>query len=186
MAHERSPESAAKDTSRKTYRISPIRQAILPALFLMFVAALLIGAWLDKDPASRRALCLTAGTVFLIGLPFFFIVRYTRLTISPDGVEVRQFGWTVGAAWDNVAALCLDPGAQGLELRRPMTGWGAKILAGGNAMVSRMVMFYPPEHKKLVDEHRWIPVEPFGWWFRHGQLRQDIARHAPWLFEEKP
>jgi hypothetical protein len=178
MSTDRSPTA-------RTYRISPIRQAILPAIFLAIICVLLIGALLDKDPAERFALCLTAGILFLIGLPMFWLVRYTRLTISPDGVEVRQFGWTVSAPWDNVASLCLDPGAQGLELRRPMTNWGAKILAGGNAMVSAMLQFYPPEHKKLVDEHRWIPLEPFAWWFRHGQLRQDLARHAPWLFGEK-
>ena len=185
MADQRSPENAPKDARRKTYHISPIRQAVLPVLFLAFILVLLIGALLNKDPANRSALCLLAGVLFLIGLPMFWIVRYTRLTVSPDGVAVRQFGWTVSAPWDNVAALCLDPGAEGLELRRPMTGRGAKILAGGNAIVSLVLQFYPPEHRRLISEHRWIPMEPFGWWFRHGQLRQDIARHAPSLVEGK-
>ena len=37
------------------------------------------------------------------------------------------------------------------------------------------------EQIQLIAERRFIPIEPFAYWLKKGQLRDDLIRHAPAL-----
>jgi hypothetical protein len=38
---------------------------------------------------------------------------------------------------------------------------------------------YDDLQSRLLSERRFIPIEAFAYWLKHGQLRDDLARHAP-------
>jgi hypothetical protein len=38
---------------------------------------------------------------------------------------------------------------------------------------------YDDQQRALIAERRWIPIEPFAWYVRHGSLVADVAHFAP-------
>jgi len=166
----------------KAYYISPMRRGFLPVFTLGILVFLCAGSLLAKDPLDRYALSATAIAVFCIMSPFILVVYYTRLRISPAGVHVRQLGWSVSTAWDNVLAVRMDRNAEGLVLREPLKGRGPLALRIGRLIPG----WYRPEQYELVGQGRWIPLDPFAWHFRHGDLLARFRLHAPALFPDSP
>lgn len=43
----------------------------------------------------------------------------------------------------------------------------------------RGLRLYNVDQVRLLAERRFIPIEAFAYWLKHGPLRDDLARHAP-------
>jgi hypothetical protein len=176
--HQLSPGAVSSGTVPvKYYRVSPARLAVIPVFLLLLEIALLAGSCLVGTPRERFALLATAGTTFCIIFPFVFLVRYTRLSLSPGGLEVRQLGYRLKTTWDNIQEIRLDRGCEGLVLREPMKGGGVLALKTGFLLP----VWYRSWQVDLVSRGVWIPLEPFSWHFRHGDLLEEIRRYAPGL-----
>ena len=108
-----------------------------------------------------------------------WIARRTRLVLSDDGIQLHQFGFTLETAWDNIESLYNVPGQEGLVLHRPMEGRGASRLAALRNTHVQGARMYSEEQIQLIGEQRFIPLSPFAYWLKKGQLRDDLARRAP-------
>ena len=144
------------------------------------ILALVIGGVLFGS-AEGKAMLASAGLVFLIMLPFQFILGWTRLEFSPKGVRLRQIGYTLEAPWPEVNGLRLVRGSEGFITNTPIAGKGAARLASLRGIGIRGAPFYDAEQQALLAERRLIPIEAFGWYLRRGTLRTDITRFAPHL-----
>ena len=162
------------------YRISPLRFWLPTGFFIALGVVLLVCAGFSSaEPDSQRAFFLTGLFLFGCAAVLYVLLRYTRLEVSERGVKVYQFGYTLETAWDNVAALYDVAGAEGLVLHRPMEGGGASVLRAFRKTGTRSLRLYNDEQVRLLAERRFIPIEAFAYWLKHGRLRGDLARHAP-------
>jgi hypothetical protein len=175
----KAPPPGAMNLTR-TYFVSPLRRWLL-WLVLGPIIALLIILGVSSEPADRSAMLLTAGLVFLIGLPFHFIVARTRLELGASGVRLRQTGYKLEAGWGDIEALDLTAGREGFVTRAPMAGKGAARLARFRFAGVGTAPLYDDAQQRLLGECRLIPIEAFAWHLRHGKMREDIARFAPHL-----
>lgn len=164
----------------RTYFVSPLRRWLL-GLVLGPIVAFLLVLGVSSEAADRPAFLITAGLVFLIGLPFHLIVARTRLVLSSTGVQLRQTGYALAADWGDIEHLDLTPGREGLVTRAPMAGKGAARLARFRFAGAGGAQLYDDEQQRLLAERRLIPIEAFAWHLRHGALGEDIARFAPHL-----
>jgi hypothetical protein len=167
-------------TRTRTYYLSPLRRWMLWFVIGPILAFLLV-LGVSSDAADRPAFLVTAGLVFLITLPFHFIVRGTRLVLCATGVRLRQAGYDLAASWDEIEDLNLTRGREGFVTREPMTGKGAARLARFSFAGGPFASIYDAEQQRLLAERRLIPIEAFAWHLRHGEMRDDINRFAPHL-----
>ena len=162
------------------YHVSPWRRWLLwfviGPMFLVFVIAAVFVPALDA-----RILLTTGGFVFLVVMPFDWIARWTRLELSPSGIRLRQFGYTLDTPWTNILELRLCQGREGLVTKEPMTGKGPAVLASFRGIGVGRTRFYDAEQRELLGQRRFIPIEAFAWYLRHGKLAADISRFAPHL-----
>lgn len=162
------------------YHVNPWRRWLLwfviGPFLIVFVAAAIFLPALDA-----RVLLTTAGLVFLVVMPFDWIARWTRLELSPGGVRLRQFGYTLETQWTNIAELRLRQGREGFVTKEPMTGKGPMVLASFRKLGVGRTTFYDDEQRQLLGQRRFIPIEAFAWYLRHGKLADDISRFAPHL-----
>ena len=175
--------SAAK---RTVYYISPLRLWLAVGPLLVIAVLMLVGAaFVSGDPAEQGGLILGGGMLLLCSLFVVVLVRYSRLTLSEDGIRLRQIGYTLATDWQNVSRLYDLPGAQGLVLHRPMTSRGASVLRAfrNTRFGIGRLRFYNQEQAQLLAERRFIPIEAFEYWLKHGRLREDLLRHVPSLTE---
>ena len=166
-------------TEVRTYHVGPWRRWLLWFVLGPIIAGLLLlgaaGGWEEGRP-----FILTAGLVFLIGLPFQLIVDRARVELSPDGVCLRQTGYTLKAEWSDIVDLSLERGRQGFITREPMDGSGAARLANFRHVGLPGAPLYDEEQRRLLAERRFIPIEAFAWHLRRG-MAEDIVRFAPHL-----
>jgi hypothetical protein len=174
--------SESASAQKRVYHISPRRRGILLGVWLLFVAPLSVAAWYSRDLALVWVLLLL-GTIMgvIFGLSGWW---YPRLVLHPGGVRLHHIGWTLDVEWDNVSGLRPNRGSEGLILRRPLSGSGAGRLAASGKVAVGGVPFYGPEQRQLIAERRFVPLEPFAYWFKHGDLQREITRNAPWLPDE--
>lgn len=145
---------------------------IIIALFMMAIPLL------EPDAPDTGNPVIYMGMFFLVfAAAMYLLLRYTRLVLSADGVKLYQFGYRLETDWDNVTGLYDMPGAQGLVLRRPMGCPGAAVFGAARNVGG----LFNEEQTQLIAERRFIPIEPFAYWFKHGQLRDDLIRRAPAL-----
>lgn len=168
------------ENKEMVYHVSPLRRWLLWILIGPMLALLLALA-LTSDADERSSLLATTALVFLIILPFHFIVGWTRLTLSERGVSLRQTGYALAAGWDEIEALDLTPRREGFVTRAPMTSAGAVRLAGFRFAGMPGAPLYDEVQQGLLAERRLIPIEAFAWHLRCGRMRGDIARFAPHL-----
>ncbi len=164
----------------RVYRISPLRRWLLWLVIGPILAFLLVLA-VTGDAAERRAMLATAGLVFLIALPFEFLVRRTRLELSEEGVRLHQAGYRLAAIWADIETLDLTPRREGFVTRAPMTGRGSTRLARFRFAGTGTAPLYDAAQQALLAEQRLIPIEAFAWHLRRGSMGQDIALFAPQL-----
>ena len=163
------------------YRISPLRFWLPTGFFIALGALLLVSAGFSSaEPDSQRAFFLTGLFLFGCAGVLYVLLRYSRLELSERGVKVYQIGYTLETAWDNVAALYDVAGAEGLVLHQPMQCRGASVLRAFRKTGARAgLRLYNDEQVLLLAERRFIPIEAFAYWLKHGRLRDDVVRHAP-------
>ena len=133
--------------------------------------------YLEPGAPDTGNVVIYIGMFFLVFAAGMYCSYATRLVLSADGIKLYQFGYKLETDWDNVASLYDMPGAQGLVLHRPMDCLGARVF-GAARHVGEL---FNEEQVQLIAEHRFIPIEPFAYWFKRGQLRDDLIRHAPAL-----
>jgi hypothetical protein len=167
-------------TEVRTYHVSPWRRWSLWYVGAPMIAFLLFFA-IDSGGSEGRVFLTTAGIVFLIFLPFQFIVDRARLQLSPEGARLRQTGYELAAPWSEIVDLRLAPGRQGFVTREPMAGKGAAVLAMFRWAGRPVAPLYDEDQRRLLAERRLIPIEAFAWHLKHGAMRDDIIRFAPHL-----
>jgi hypothetical protein len=161
----------------KGYFVGPIRLAVIPVFLLGIEAVLLTGALIADSPRERFALLATAATTFCIIFPWIFVVGYTRLFLTPAGLELRQLGYRLRTTWDNIQEIRLDRFCEGLVLRHPLEGGGRLALKAGLLLPG----WYRGWQAEKVRSGLWIPLDPFAWHLRHGNLLEEMRRFAPEL-----
>ncbi len=176
------------DTSRgcrktvRSYRVGPVRRWILWITIGPLIGLLLFLASIS-DPSERSALLFVAGFVFLVLLPFQFMVDHARLALSETGISLRQVGYRLESTWEEIEELRLERGREGFVTRKPIMGSGAARLARFRFATSRYVPLYDVEQQRLLGERRLIPIEAFAWHLRRGDLGDALRRFAPDLLK---
>ena len=120
---------------------------------------------------------------FIINIFVFIFCRATRLELTTEGIRLRQTGYKLETTWSNLQSVYSAKSHEGLVTNQPMTGKGAKFLAGFQNSGGWWGAFYDDEQRVLLDEKRLIPIEAFAWHLRKGgqRLREDLLRYAPQL-----
>lgn len=163
---------------RTVYHISPLRLWLAPGILIIIAIFILALPYLEPDAPDTGNLLIYIGVSFLaFAALMYLIVRYTRLVLSSEGIKLYQFGYQLETTWNNVSHLYDMPGAQGLVLHRPMDCRGAQVFG----TFRKVGELFSEEQIQLIAEHRFIPIEPFAYWLKRGQLRDDLIRHAPAL-----
>ena len=168
-------------SGRKIYHMSPRRLALAPAIFGLCVVSLLFLGWLGGDRAAHVGALVAAAYVLTLGTGTSALVWYSRLVISTRGVEVRHVGWSARSDWENIRAIDLERGHEGLLLWEPLRRRGPWGLRLGTYMPG----WFLPRQSAFVDAGHWIPLEPFAWWWYHDDLEQQFRQHAPQLFVQE-
>ncbi len=170
--------SSCIPTHASTFRISPGRRLVLwwvlGPLLVFGLALMLFGE--DSDRTAGLVIALLMAVV--LGL-WQWLVAYTRLILSPDGILLRQVGMQLATPWENVEAFFIEPRIEGFIVREPLTGKGAKRLAAYRSMT---MSGQEPAHRhrlQLVAAQRFIPIEPFASALRGGNLLRELERFRP-------
>jgi hypothetical protein len=151
------------------------------------VGALLMPLFSDvpETPGENRAFVLAAVTLTAILLPFFWMLWYSRLVLTPGGIVHYQIGYSVRSTWANVEQLDLSAGTQSLILIEP--GTSSKLLRlttkwiHGTRPITGPAIFGDLD---LLGDGRMIFLAPFMVHWKRGPLRDDLLRWAPHLFDE--
>jgi hypothetical protein len=174
--------SATPSDERREYRPGTRTFVLLlvPSSVLLLLGVCFgVPGWLAHDIALRNF-----GLFFMImwlGLTAYlaFLAWNARLTLAPDGIEVRG---AVGIGpvlirWDNIARLRVKPRHQGLVLLAPMKTPAADRLWDN----ARIYSTYDREEIGLIAQRRYVPLADYSPRFRQGDLQHEILRRAPWL-----
>lgn len=161
----------------RVYRISPRRRWLVILIWSLCVLPISITGIVTGDWAA-----LVTGFIAGALLGFTFIVtawHYPQLRLEPQGITLRQTGYTLEAPWVSVKCLWQNAGQAGIVLKSPMTCPGADRLA----MVSRSFFgrIHTPEVRAMIADKRYIPLEPFVYWLQHGDLAAQLNTGAPGL-----
>ncbi|HWB02120.1 MAG TPA: hypothetical protein VG796_03785 [Verrucomicrobiales bacterium] len=165
------------------YLISPLRRSVL---WLILGPFLIMGVVMCFFPDTRLAGIVVGGIMAVFLASWHWLVCYTRLEISPQGVVLRQLGWSLEAAWDQVDHLRMDRGREGFVVNEPMGGKGVRRLASVAGFGYYGTPMYSDVQRYWIQNGQWIPVEPFMYAFRKGPMRDDIERWAPGLLAREP
>jgi hypothetical protein len=85
----------------------------------------------------------------------------------------------LSAPWSNIAGLRLERGREGIVTHHPLQGAGAVKLAALRGVGLDYTPMYNEEQRALMAQRRWIPIEAFAWYLKHGPLREDFVHFAP-------
>lgn len=171
------------ERKQTVYHLSPLRLWLAPGILVVIGLFILVLPILDSTaPDNTKNLAFYMGIAFLaFAAVMYLILRYTRLVLSADGVNLYQFGYKLKTDWDNVAVLYAEPGAEGLVLHHSMDCPGARILNDYRHTKIKDENLYNDEQIQLIAEYRFIPLNAFGYWLKNGQLRDDLIHRAPGL-----
>ncbi|MDP9316343.1 MAG: hypothetical protein M3R24_36740 [Chloroflexota bacterium] len=113
---------------------------------------------------------MTGGSLYYLALTIAS-VRSARLVVSPNKLEHHMAGITFVTPWSNVKALREGRWETVLVLDRPAQSTYGKLFT------------YLPGDKVRRLNNRAIPLSNYGWSVS-SQLRADIQKYAPHLFQE--
>ncbi|MCA9179313.1 MAG: hypothetical protein KDB14_32870 [Planctomycetales bacterium] len=158
----------------KTYHVSLFRQAVFYVMWATFAGPCLVGGTLAK----HEGVLVVGIFISILFAPVFVLVSWlVRLNLSEEGVDLKQLGYSLSTPWSNVVEFDATRGREGFVLREAMECKGAYKLAN---VVGRSVGVNNPIYRggrpDLVAQRRFIPIEPFGFWIRHGTLRDVIQQ----------
>ncbi|MGH8020129.1 MAG: hypothetical protein ACREIA_17990, partial [Opitutaceae bacterium] len=88
-------------------------------------------------------------------------------------------GWRLETMWDNVESLVREGGV-GLLLKRPLACRGAHTLA---AFSGGSIGAHTPAEAGFIYARRYVPLKPFAYWLRHGDLESELRARVPALAE---
>jgi hypothetical protein len=170
----------------RIYHISPVRRGILVGFWVFFGAMMtvpfLFMAWKKHEWPLFVVLAVAAMLTVLIPLEIAWV---SRLVLTPEGIELLGFHGrksSLSTPWSNIAAIRMDKkGAEGLITKEPLQGRAAEWLARFRNVMMNGAPLYDAEKRLLLGEQRYIPIEVFAFWLRHGDLWEQIREHAPWL-----
>jgi hypothetical protein len=152
---------------------------VLPGVWLLFSIAL-IGSALTSH-MSREVAAAWYTEIMLTGvvLPLLLVTWCSRLELSEAGITHHQCTYRIESTWENVAALTLGPGPEGLLLRqRGGAGWFLRY----SLEMLRIFGVANAFGGQALAEGRFIALAPFMAHWRKGPLRDDLRRMAPHLF----
>ncbi len=173
------------DSEIRIYHISPLRRSLLAIVVGPIILVMLLFGLYFFNSSEGKASLATAGLIFLIMLPFQWLLYRTKLTVSAAGVSLKQTGGTLQAPWNEIIRIRIDKGREGFVTSVPMTGSGAELFARFRGIGQRgSAATYDDEQRALLEERRFIPIEAFGWYLRRGTLFDDIVRFAPQLSKD--
>lgn len=157
-----------------SYRVSPSRQAVFYVMWGGIAGPFLLGGICFK----HEGMLVVGVFISLLTSPILALVTfYVKLLLFEDGLILRQLGYTLSTRWSNVVEFDATKGREGFVLREPIEDKGAYQLArlvGQSAGMNNSM--YRGGRPDLVAERRFIPIEPFGFWVRHGKLLDDIEK----------
>lgn len=162
------------------YHISPLRQA-LPWFTLgpVFITGLVLSVFPEERLPGIILCAATAAGIIL----WHLILRYIRLEISPQGVLLRQLGFTMAVPWENIDHYWPGKRREGFVTRTPLGGKGARRLARISGFTYEGTPAYSPEQQFWMSAKRWIPIESFAYAMRDGRMREVVDRLAPGLLD---
>ena len=117
-------------TEPRSYPVSPVRRWIILGTFtpiLLLAGFLLLG----EEPQVGLILLLVISPILALAQ---WVVCYTRLILSSEGVVWRQVGCRIEADWGNIASARLDRGREGFIGHEPFKGPGVKRMAALRGM----------------------------------------------------
>lgn len=162
--------------TKHVYPVSPWRSRIMYGLCAVIILPLFLGGLATGESALLGSAALVAAIMIPISL---WAIRMARLTLTPEGIELRQAGATLRTPWHNVDAISLTRGAEGFILKTPMEGRGAERFATTSQVAIRGAHMYDPARRHLLAEQRFIPIEAFAYWIHQGSLRDVLRTYAP-------
>ena len=163
----------------KVYRVSPLRLWLPTGGIMSFGILLLALAIFNPSNPDTKLLTYFGLGLFAFAFGIYLLIRHARLVLSVEGIKLHQFGWQLDTEWDNIAHLYEGPGAKGLVLHHPMGCYGALNLALHSNTQIEGTRMYSDEEIKYINERRFIPLTPFAYWIKKGQLRDDLYQRAP-------
>ncbi|HMN83623.1 MAG TPA: hypothetical protein PKA20_27335 [Burkholderiaceae bacterium] len=168
--------------ARRVFLVAGWRRWLMPAVFGTMAAGGLSLMLID-EPGTRGAGAVVT-TLMLLAVAFGeWLIRFTRLVVSAEGIELRQLGYRLQATWSNVADFYGPSGRQGFILHQPLTGKGPDKLAFASNLHVRGVPMYDDVQRSLLAQRRFIPIEAFSAHLTRGALIDVVRRHAPAVAE---
>ncbi len=161
----------------RVYRLSPLRRVILDGIGLAMLA-LPVGMFMLGGKATGVALI-----VFLCMAPtlaiLFFCAWFPRIIVGPDGLRFRgAIGFSSQLIpWTNVERLRLKPSGEGVILREPLQTRAAAHWKNWTGVAFMGARFFDDEEQKYIDQQRYVQIQPFAFWLRHGDLATQIAHY---------
>jgi hypothetical protein len=179
----------SRTNASHVYHLSTPRLLVLPAVWALIMAALLLplASATATDPRDAHALGWASALFTLILLPFAALTWHARLVLTPEGIAHHQLGYTVRSPWPNLVSLDLTAGCEALHLDQPGTHsrllrWSTQVAAGA---APRMTAGLFGDANALA-QGRLILLAPFMQHWRRGPLQDDLRRWAPHLFRQGP
>ena len=142
--------------------------ALIPILTILFVCTRF-----DPFPIELALASVAAGAIFFIPGYSLFRVANSYLVISPDGLEYHLRGKVARAKWAEVVRIGIVP----LNEHQPERLSGEGIIIRSEIAPSGPVRSRPDNGMFLW----YIPLQPFGWYWRETALGREIAHYAPHL-----
>src|SRR5262249_8863431 len=161
----------------KVYHISPIRLWLLPGPLIVLTIAMLMIAFLTTDRSAQAGCAILAIIFFTMTIVFSPLMIYPRLILSEEGITLHQVGYKLETTWANVAELHDFRSSEGLILHRSMECRGAYLMRFFAYRTLQYSRIYDDLQSRYLSERRYIPIEAFAYWLKHGQLRDDLARY---------
>lgn len=147
------------------------------AVLIPLVSVVLIYALFNPFPIELALASVVAGVIFFI--PGYSLLRVANsyLVTSPEGVEYHLRGRVSSAKWSEVVGVGMVP----LNERQPEPVSGEGLIIRSLKRPAIRARVQPDDGMYLW----YIPLQPFGWHWKHTDLGREITRHAPHLMDKQ-
>ena len=190
-----------------TERIRFLIQAAVATILALFFILLALLVLLHRQ--TQQYNWKTAGILGIVGVCFLLISTYatgasrTRITLSPDGIELDGFGYRIFSKWENIHRIDIIP--QDMYPLNPGRQEKTKSLVSQTVMIEKfkkgLSEIAPESHLEglvlregvphvnewwglgRVKQTWFISLNLFRWW-RYSELGKMMRLFAPHLFED--
>ena len=159
----------------RSYPVSRLRRGLVLAAFLPILLSAAVFGFTD-DPQVGLVLMLVISPILALA---YWLVHYTRLILTPEGVIWRQVACRMETSWDNIVTLRMEKGREGFVGRQPFSGPGVKRMAAFRGAGLKGSALYDAVEQALLEEGRLMPLAPFAYAIRNGSMLPDLDRWAP-------